>query len=50
MDDKKEDNESLWDTLVDMGIKKALGLIWLIYTIVYIIAMFIVYWVSKHHR
>jgi hypothetical protein len=44
---KKEESESLWDTFVDMGIKKALGLVWLVYSIVYIIAMFMVYWFSK---
>jgi hypothetical protein len=47
---KKEESESLWETFLDMGIKKALGLVWLIYTIVYIIAMFMVYWFSKNPK
>ena len=47
-DNKKENNESLWETFVDMGISKALGLIWLIYIILYIIAMFMVHWFSKN--
>lgn len=45
---KKEEQEPLWDTLVDMGIKKAMLLIWSINIIVYIVAMYIVYWCAKH--
>jgi hypothetical protein len=47
---KKEESDSLWETFLDMGIKKALGLVWLIYTIVYIIAMFMVYWFCKNSK
>ena len=50
MDNKKQEQQSVIDELLDMGIKKALGLIWLIYTIVYIIAMFMVYWFSKNSK
>ena len=46
----KEDAESLWDMFVDMGLKKALGLVWLVYSVVYIIAMFMVYWFCKNSK
>jgi hypothetical protein len=48
MDNKKQEQQSVIDALLDMGIKKALGLIWLIYIIVYMIAMFMVHWFSKN--
>jgi hypothetical protein len=44
----KEEKESLWETLLDLGIGKAMGLVWLIYTVLYIIAMFLVHWFTKH--
>jgi len=47
---KKQEYESLWESLVDMGIKKALLLIWSVYIVVYITAMAILYWVYKHYR
>jgi hypothetical protein len=49
-DNKKQEYESLWESLVDMGIKKALLLIWSVYTVAYIVAMYILHWVYKHYR
>lgn len=40
---KKDNTESLWDTLNNMGWKKGFGLVTLIYTIVYVMVMSIVY-------
>lgn len=48
MDEQKEKKESLWDTFVNFGIGKALGLVWIIYIFCAVIAMIIVDWFTKH--
>jgi hypothetical protein len=45
---KKENTESFWEALVNLGIAKAMTLIWVIYVSITIVAMFLVHWFSKH--
>jgi hypothetical protein len=49
-DNKKQEQQSIIDAFLDMGLKKALGLVWLVYSVVYIIAMFMVYWFCKNSK
>jgi hypothetical protein len=47
-ENNKENTESYWEMLVNLGLAKAMGLIWIIYVSVYLVIMFLVYWFSKH--
>jgi hypothetical protein len=45
---KKQKTESFWEALLNLGIAKAMTLVWVIYVSVTIVAMFLVHWFSKH--
>ena len=48
MADNKEEYESLWESFVNLGVMKAMGLVWGLYILVYIVTMSILYLIVKH--
>lgn len=47
---KKQETESLWNMLLDMGLLKAISLLWTIMIFVAGVSLYIMWWLIKPHE